>query len=92
MFLKKDNLISVECQTKDAEVCPQHGEFFDNEEEAQEWVEDECWIFSGEGWICPDCNTHFMRNLAQVRRDKEQDKKGPDPDLDDLAVGIPTVL
>ncbi len=94
MFIKKDDQFSVQCHTRDAPECPQQGEFCDSEDEAQEWVEDECWIFSGEGWICPDCNTHFMRNLAQVRRDMEQEKGKDDDDEDDqldLVVGIETV-
>ena len=64
MFLKKDNQFSVECLTKIAADCLQMGEYCESEEEALEWVEEECWIFSGEGWICIKCNEHFMRNLV----------------------------
>ncbi len=94
MFLKKENLISVKCHIGDSPECPKQGDFCDTEEEAQEWVEEECWIPTGDGWICPDCNIHFMRNLVKVRRDKKQkqikDKKddtGDDTKLD-LEVGI----
>jgi hypothetical protein len=54
-------------------------------------VEEECWIFSGEGWICLKCNAHFMRNLSQTRRDKGLDSLLPDGWDDDLEVGINTV-
>ena len=75
LFIKKDNQFAVECFSKIAENCSRHGEFFDNEEDASDWVEDECWIFSGEFWICIECNTQIMRNLVNVRRDIEQEKK-----------------
>ena len=54
--------------------------------EGEEWVEDECWIPTGEGYICPDCNSYHMRNLVTHRRDLAQDE-GPDEDVD-LEVGI----
>ena len=63
------------------------GEYCDSKEEAQEWVEEECWIFSGEGWFCPPCNGHFMRNLAKNRLVKGQEE----PPDDDLYVGINTI-
>lgn len=87
MFVKKANEYSVVCHTRVAPDCLENGGWCDSEEEAQEWVEDECWIFSGEGWICIACNSHFMRNLAQNRRDTYYDE-GPD---DDLYEGIDTV-
>ena len=77
----------MECYTKAAEDCLENGEFFDSEEDAQYWVEEECWIFSGEGWFCPNCNIHFMQNLALNRRDKEQEEKNEDGL--ELYVGIP---
>lgn len=91
-IIKKNNLYSVGCQTKAAKDCLQNGEFFDSEEEAHEWVEEECWIYSGEGWICLKCNEHFMGSLRRTRRVKGLDgnEKGPDED-EDLAVGIETV-
>jgi hypothetical protein len=92
LIIRKDNRYSVGCQTKVAKDCLKNGEFCDSEEEAQEWVEDECWIFSGEGWICLKCNEHFMGSLRMTRRIKGLDgnEKGPDDD-EDLAVGIETV-
>ena len=66
MFLEKDDQYSVICHTRTAENCLKNGEWHESKEEAQDWVEDECWIFSGEGWICLNCNTHFMRNLSRV--------------------------
>ncbi len=86
LIVQKNNQYSVECQTKVAKDCLQKGEFCDSEEEAQEWVEDECWIFSGEGWICIKCNEHFMGNLKKTRK-----SRGLDGLDDDLEVGINTV-
>ena len=86
MILKKGDQYSVECHTKVADDCLKNGNYCDSEEEALEWVEDECWIFSGEGWICIKCNDHFMRNLVKNRRDKNTDN----PD-EDLFTGIETV-
>ena len=68
MIVKQNNQYAVECQVKMAIDCPHTGEYFNSKEEAQEWVEDECWIFSGEGWICIQCNEHIMKNLGKVRR------------------------
>ena len=91
MFLEKDDQYSVICHTSIAENCLKNGEWHESKEEAQDWVEDECWIFSGEGWICLNCNTHFMRNLSKTRRDKELNSMLPDGWGDDLEVGINTV-
>ncbi len=91
MFLEKDDQYSVICHTRIAENCLKNGEWHEGKEEAQDWVEDECWIFSGEGWICLNCNTHFMRNLSKTRRDKELNSMLPDGWGDDLEVGINTV-
>ena len=68
MIIKKNDQYAVECQVKMAPDCLQEGEYCDSEEEAQEWVENECWIFSGEGWICLKCNEEIMRNLGKTRR------------------------
>ena len=70
MIIKKFNQYAVECQTKIAEDCIKNGEFFDTEEEAQEWVESECWIDSGEGWICIQCNEKIIQNLGKIRRER----------------------
>ena len=75
------------CHTRIAEDCHENGGWCDSEEEARDWVEDECWIFSGEGWFYPNCNIHFMQNLSKVRRVKGQDE----PPDDDLYVGINTI-
>ena len=91
MFVKKNNQYSTVCNARVAEDCSENGEWCDSEEEAQEWVEQECWIFSGEGWFCNECNSHFMRNLSQTRRDKGLDSLLPDGWDDDLEVGINTV-
>lgn len=92
LIVQRNNQYAVGCQTKVAKDCLQNGEFCDSEEEAQDWVEHECWIFSGEGWICLKCNEHFMGSLRMTRRIKGLDgnEKGPDED-EDLAVGIETV-
>ena len=68
MIIKKNDQYAVECQIKMALDCLQAGEYCNSEEEAQEWVENECWIFSGEGWICLKCNEEIMRNLGKTRR------------------------
>ncbi len=86
MIIKKGNQFAVECQTKQASDCSQHGDFCDSEEEAEDWVEFECWIFSGEGWICIKCNEYFMANIKVQRK-----VKGPDDMDDDLFKGIETV-
>ncbi len=91
MFKQRNDQYSVKCHTKIAPDCLLWGEYCDSKEEAQEWVEEECWIFSGEGWFCNECNSHFMRNLSQTRRDKGLDSLMPDGWDDDLEVGIDTV-
>ena len=87
LFKQRNDQYSVKCHTKIAPDCLLWGEYCDSKVEAQEWVEKECWIFSGEGWICIQCNAHFMRNLAKNRLIKGQ---GEPPD-DDLYVGINTI-
>jgi hypothetical protein len=90
LIVKKADEYSVVCHTRVAPDCQENGGWCDSEEEAQEWVEHECWIFSGEGWICIACNAHFMRNLAQNRRETYGDRPDETPD-DDLYEGIDTV-
>jgi hypothetical protein len=85
LFVERNNQYSMVCHTRVAEDCLENGGWCDSEEEAKDWVEDECWIFSGEGWFCPQCNIHFMQNLSQTRRVKGQEE----PPDDDLHVGIP---
>ena len=70
MIVSKDNQYAVECQTKIAKDCLQIGEYCDSEEEAREWVEIACWIDSGEGWICTQCNEQILQNLGKVRNDR----------------------
>jgi len=85
LFLKKDDQYSVQCQTQQAPNCEKNGDYCDSEEEARDWVEEDCWIDSGEGWICNSCHEYFMANLVQNRRDlaqvsknnQEEDKKLP---------------
>ncbi len=86
MIIKKDNQFSVECHSKVASDCLQNGAYCETEEEAREWVEDECWINSGEGWFCPQCNIHFMGNLSNYRRDNKLDRIDTD-----LAGGVETI-
>lgn len=59
--------VAVSCQVKLAANCARQGEFCEDEEEAREWVEDECWIFSGVGYICVQCNEQIIRNLRDIR-------------------------
>ena len=86
------------CQTKIATDCLQIGEYCDSEEEAQEWVEDECWIDSGEGWICNKCHEQIMGNLKMHRKEQGRGLTGLDNNLrgfdgldNDLASGIDSV-
>jgi len=85
-IVQKNNQYSVKCQIKRATDCQESGEYCDSHEEAEEWVENECWIFSGEGWICITCTEYIVMNLAKTRK-----RKGPDGRDDDLEVGIDTV-
>ena len=70
MIVKKNNQYAVECQIKISADCVRVSEYFDNEEDAQDWVEDECWINSGEGWICIQCNEQIIQNLGKMRTDR----------------------
>ncbi|NIQ03906.1 MAG: hypothetical protein GWM98_29135, partial [Nitrospinaceae bacterium] len=54
---------AIPCQVKMSVHCIHMGEYCDSEEEAREWVEEECWIFSGEGYICPPCNEQIIQNI-----------------------------
>ena len=67
MIVEKNNQYAVGCQTKIATDCLQTGEYCDSEEEALDWVEQECWIDSGEGWICTRCNEQIIQNLGKIR-------------------------
>jgi hypothetical protein len=67
LIVKKDNQYAVECQIKISAECSQTGEYCDTAEEAEEWVEDEFWIFSGEGYICLKCNEQILKNLSKIK-------------------------
>ena len=67
MFVEKDNKHAVVCQIKISAECLQTGDFCDSEEDADEWVENECWINSGEGWICPRCNEQILKNIGKIK-------------------------
>jgi len=89
---------AVECEYKVASDCLRKGESFDNEEEAEHWVENECWIFSGEGWICLKCHDQFMGSLTSHRRKEGKGLDGVDSDIEaddgldnDLETGIDIV-
>ena len=87
MILQKNNQYAVECHTKVSEKCDKHGEYCESEEDALDWVEDECWINTGEGWICLQCNDHFMANLRKARENMAQAEK--EDFGNDLEIGIP---
>ena len=98
MIVKKNNQYAVECQTKLDTDCIQNGEYCDSEAEAQEWVESECWIFSGDGWICNKCHDQFMSKLKKHRKVKGNWLDGVDNDLEgfdrldsDLETGLDSV-
>ncbi len=96
MILQKGNQYAVECQTKASKYCIQQGEYCDTEIDAVLWVEYECWIDSGEGWICTTCHEVIMNNLVKIRYQKEAEKnqqlKPKDGLNSDLEKGIDTVL
>ena len=73
-IVQKNNQYSVECQIKRAENCLKSGEYYDSHEEAVEWAEEECWIFSGEGWICFHCVESIWKKVVDKRQDKEDDR------------------
>ena len=98
LLVKKNNKYSVECQAKTSTDCAQTGEYFDSEEEAEEWVEEQCWIYSGGGWICNKCHDQSMGNLKMHRKELGLGLSGMDNDLEgydgldnDLESGIDTV-
>ena len=98
MIKNKNNQYIVECLSKIAGDCLQNGEYCDSEEEAENWVEKECWIFSGEGWICIKCHEQFMGNLKSHRKEQgngldgiDSDVKGHDGLDNDLETGIGNV-
>ena len=70
MIVRKNSLYAVECQTKISSECVKTSEYCGSEEEAVEWVEEQCWIDSGEGWICTQCNEQILQNLGKVRTDR----------------------
>lgn len=61
---------AIPCQIKIAEDCAQVGKFCESKEEACQWVEDECWISSGEGHFCLQCNDQVMRNISKLETKK----------------------
>ena len=67
MIIENNNQYAVECQTKISKDCLQNGAFCDSEDDAHEWVESDCWIDSGEGWICTKCNEQILQNLKNIR-------------------------
>ncbi len=72
---------TVECTSKIASDCPQTGKYFDSEEDAVTWVESECWIFSGEGWICIKCHGMHMGRLTLHRKKQGHGLDGLDADV-----------
>ena len=72
------NQFAVHCHSEIASDCLQNGKYFDSEEEAQDWVEKECWIFSGEGWICLKCHDAFMGSLTSHRHKQGNGLDGVD--------------
>ncbi len=61
---------AVPCQIKIAEDCSRQGEYCESKEDAREWVEEECWIFSGEGYFCVECNEQVLRNISNQQTKK----------------------
>jgi len=95
---QKDDKYAVECHAKVSDTCTQNGEYCDSEEDAILWVDYECWIFSGEGWICTSCHETFMENMVKMRKIRGSDgttgpkrSEGQDGLDYDLEVGIDSV-
>ncbi len=65
-----DGGFAVPCQLKIAEDCAEVGEFCESKEDARLWVEEECWIFSGEWYLCAQCNEQIMRNISNLQTKK----------------------
>ncbi|MBT3510813.1 MAG: hypothetical protein HN472_14850 [Nitrospina sp.] len=61
---------AIPCQIKIAKDCVQLGQFCETKEEARDWVEEECWISSGEGHFCVQCNDQVLRNIANLQTKK----------------------
>lgn len=66
----EEGKFSVPCQIKIAEDCIQLGKFCESKEDARHWVEEECWIFSGEGYLCDHCHDQIMRNISNLQTKK----------------------
>ena len=66
----EDGEFAISCQIKLAEDCAQQSAFCEDKESAREWVEDECWIYSGEGYFCIECNEQVLRNIANLSTKK----------------------
>ncbi len=91
MIVERNKQFSVVCHSRTAEDCSENGGWCDSEEEANEWVEDECWISIGDEWMCINCNAHHMRHLKVHRQDvhDKNDKGKANDGLDnDLVTGI----
>ncbi len=73
-IVQKNNRYSVQCQINRATDCLEIGKYCDSYEEALEWVEEECWIFSGEGWICYSCVESIWKKVKNKRQEKEDDR------------------
>jgi hypothetical protein len=73
-IVQKNDQYSVQCQIERATDCVKSSEFYDSQEEAVERVEEECWIFSGEGWICFHCVESIWSKVANKRQEKEDDR------------------
>ena len=50
--------------------CVQNSAYFYSEEEAQDLVKDECWILTGKGWICVNCDAHYMKDQKINRENR----------------------
>lgn len=66
----EDGWFAVPCQIKIAEDCVRQSDYCESKEDALEWVENECWIFSGEGHFCVQCNEQVLRNIANLSAKK----------------------
>ena len=59
---KKSGQYAIRCNVKIAIDRAQNSAYCDSEEEAQELVKDECWVPMDKGWICVNCNVHYLKD------------------------------
>tara|TARA_Y100000590_G_scaffold48726_1_gene51615 strand:- start:1424 stop:1639 length:216 start_codon:yes stop_codon:yes gene_type:complete len=65
LFVERNNQFSVLCYRRAVEDCNENGGWWDSEEEAQAWVEEEYWIFFWRGLVLPQTQYSFYVKSQQ---------------------------